>query len=201
MNRRDVLKTTALAIGYAISSSALADVFISCKSEAKVNLSWKPVFLSEKQANTISEITETILPKTQTPGAKEIGVPQFIDKMLKDLLSPEDQKSFLADLEKMDDSCKSTYGKSFVECTPQQREEFLLKLDKEAAKSPPSVWGITLAAPSPTPFYRRLKSLTLFGYFTSQEIGEKHLNFDPVPGPFQGCIPLAQAGNGNIWNE
>lgn len=197
MNRREILKSSALFLGYAVSTTALSQTFLACTQDAK--LAWKPVFLTNNQAASIAEITETILPKTKTPGAKELGVPQFVDKMLQDLLSQEEQKDFVAGLEKLEEECKKTHGKSFVECTPQQREAFLTQLDKEAEALPPSVWGIRLAPPSPTPFFRRLKELTLLGYFTSQKIGKEVLGYDPIPGAYIACMPLAPGMN--AWNE
>lgn len=197
MQRREALKHTALFFGYAVSTAALTETFVACSREAK--LDWKPEFLSANQANTVAEMAETILPKTKTPGAKELGVPQFVDKMVKDLLSKEEQQDFVAGLEKVDDTSKGVYGKAFTELTTQQREELLLKLDREAAKLPPSVWGIRLAPPSPTAFFRRLKELTLLGYYTSQKVGKEILSFDPLPGGFTACMPLAEVGH--AWNE
>ncbi|MVM34665.1 gluconate 2-dehydrogenase subunit 3 family protein [Spirosoma sp. HMF4905] len=197
MQRRDALKHTALFFGYAVSISALSETFMACSNQA--TLSWKPEFLTNNQANTVAEITETILPKTKTPGAKELGVPQFVDKMLKDLLSEDEQKDFLAGLDTFDKACEEANGKAFVDCTPEQRTEFLLKQDQEAAKLPPSIWGIRLAAPGPTAFFRRLKELTLLGYFTSEKVGKTILAYDPVPGRYIACMPLA-AGE-KAWNE
>lgn len=198
MNRREVLKNTSLFLGYSLSAGALSELFIACQKEAQLN--WKPVFLSNNQANLIAEITETILPKTETPGAKELGVPQFIDKMLKDMLSEEDQKAFVEDLEKFDKSCEEAYKKPFIECTQTEKEAFLLKADKEAGKLPPSAWGITLVAkPEPISFFRRLKSLTLLGYYTSEKVGKEILSYDPIPGEFIACMPLDKVGN--AWNE
>jgi Gluconate 2-dehydrogenase subunit 3 len=197
MNRREALKL----IGYAVPLTAATDLFLSCQSEAKVSLEWKPVFLTDKQANILAEVAETILPKTQTPGAKELGVPQFIDKMLKELLTAEDQKEFAEGLEKLDKDCKSVQGKAFSACTPQEREAYITKVDKEAASAPttPSVWGITLGNPSPPPFFRKLKGMVLFGYFTSEKVGKEVLTYDPVPGDFIGCMPLKEVGN--AWTE
>lgn len=197
MNRRDTIKSSALFLGYAVSTATLSEAFMACSQEAK--LDWKPTFLTNNQAASIAEIAETILPKTKTPGAKELGVPQFIDKMLKDLLSEEEQKDFVGGLEKLEENCEKAYGKSFVECTPEQRKEFLTKLDAEAEKLPPSVWGIRLAPPSPTPFFRRVKELTLLGYFTSQKIGKEVLGYDPIPGKYIACMPLTLGMN--AWNE
>lgn len=196
MNRRDAIKTSALFLGYAVSSATLSSLFIRC--QAGVKLDWKPVFLTPAQAQSVAEVAETILPKTSTPGAKELGVPQFIDLMLKESLAPEEQQDFLAGLKKLEADCESANGKSFLECSQEQREAFLLKLDREAGKLPPSVWGITLAPPSPVAFFRRLKSLTMLGYFTSKQVGSEILSYEPNPMGFQACIPL----NGmNAWNE
>ena len=199
MNRRELLKSSGLFVGYAISSATLTSLFISCQAEAKLNLDWKPVFLSKEQANMLAEITETILPKTKTPGAKELAVPQFIDKMLKEVSGKADQTDFVVGLAQMDKDCTNQYGKSFVECTPEDRIAFLLTMDEAAGKFPPSVWGITLAPPSPVAFFRKLKSLTLFGYYTSEEVGKNILSYDPVPGDYIACLPLKEVGN--AWNE
>ena len=198
MDRRTALKNTALFIGYAVSAGTLSEVFLSC---APTNgKRWKPVFLSKAQAATVAEIAETILPRTGTPGAKDIGVPQFVDKMLKETLSPEEQRDFMAGLAKFEGDCLTTYGKPFTACSPEQREAYLLKLDQASGKYGHSFWGIGLAGPTNSDlFFRRMKALTLLGYYTSQRVGQEILSYDPLPGVFLGCIPLAEVGN--IWNE
>lgn len=197
MNRRKALKTTALFLGYAVSASALSELFISCSSSKHLN--WKPVFLSKEQARTIGEMTERILPRTKTPGAKDLHIDKFIDKMLKDLLSPEEQQDFVAGLTAFEAMCLKQFGTKFAACTTAQQDELLTQLDKEAVKAPPSVWGIRLGDAAPTPFFRRVKELTLLGYYTSEAIGKNVLNYDPLPGVFVGCMPLAEVGN--AWNE
>ena len=199
MNRRTALKNTALFLGYAVSAGTLSEVFLSCAA-AQGGKRWKPVFLTKAQAATIAEMAETILPRTNTPGAKDIGVPQFIDKMLKESLSPEEQRDFMAGLAKFEADCQAGYGKPFTACDQTQREAYLLKLDRASGKYGHSFWGITLANPSnPNLFFRRMKALTLLGYYTSQRVGQEILSYDPLPGVFQGCIPLSEVGNS--WNE
>lgn len=196
MNRREYIKNMTLSMGFVVSAGAVSDLLISCQKQA--NLDWKPVFLDNNQANTIAEIAETILPKTSTPGAKELGVPQFVDRMLKELLTEKDQQEFVKGIEDLDERCKTDYGKVFVECDQKQREEILIKLDKEAPKFPLTLWGIVLVEkPEPITFFRRMKSLTLMGYFTSEKIGKEVLAYDPVPGPYKGEIEY----NGqNAWS-
>jgi hypothetical protein len=196
MNRRTAIKQTAMFLGYAVSVSSLSQTFLACHQS--VQLDWKPVFLSKEQAALIAAVTETILPQTDTPGAIALGVPQFVDKMLKDLLSEAEQKDFMAGLQQLDADCKKSYSQPFLACSVQQREAFLLKMDQEAATFPPSMWGITLAPSGPPAFYRRLKSLTLLGYFTSQKVGQEILSYDPVPGEFIACMPYKGS---NAWTE
>ncbi|CAH0997986.1 hypothetical protein EMA8858_04121 [Emticicia aquatica] len=197
MNRREYIKNTALTLGLGVSGITLSEIFVSCTKEAK--LTWKPVFLSLKHAEIIAEIAETILPKTKTPGAKELGVPQFIDKMVNDTMDSSSKEQFVNDLVNFNDNCQSKYGKSFVELDQSKREEYLLALDKESPRTGMSLWGINLEPDAPKPtFYKKVKSLTLFGFYTSESIGKNVFGFDPVPGDYIACMPLKGQ---NSWNE
>jgi hypothetical protein len=197
MNRREYIKNTALALGLGVSGVAFSEIFIACAKDAK--LTWKPVFLSQNQAATIAEIAETILPKTKTPGAKELGVPQFIDKMVNDTMDAAGKEKFVKDLEAFDEVCKDKYGKNFVELEPAKCEAYLLELEKDNPRSGMNLWGINLEPDAPKPtFYKTVKSLTLFGFYTAESIGKNVLVYDPVPVDYIACMPL----NGqNAWNE
>ena len=197
MKRTEFLKNTASALGLAITTSSMSVIFISCANEVKLN--WKPVFLKPNHAALITEIAETILPKTKTPGAKEMGVPQFIDKMVNDTMDKKGQEDFVSGLETFESRCESKFGKSFSELNQKDKEAFLMLHETENPKSGINLWGINLEPDAAKPtFYKKVKSLTLFGFYTSQNIGEKVLAFDPVPGTYIACMPL----NGqNSWNE
>ncbi len=197
MKRNEFLKNTAATLGLAISTSSMSAIFVSCAKEAKLN--WKPIFLKSNQAATIAEIAETILPKTKTPGAKDLAVPQFIDKMLNDTFDKNGQNEFVKGLETFESQCDSKYGKPFIELSQKEREEFLMIQEAENPKSGMSLWGINLEPnAAPATFYKNVKNLTLFGFYTSQQIGEKVLAFDPVPGPYIAC--MSYSGE-NAWNE
>lgn len=197
MNRKEFLKSTAATLGLAISASSMSALFVACAQEAK--LSWKPIFLKPNQAATIAEIAETILPKTKTPGAKGLAVPQFIDKMVNDTFDKKGQEEFVKGLETFENQCDTKYGKSFMELSHKEREEFLMMQEAENPKSGMSLWGINLEPDAkPATFYKIVKSLTLFGFYTSQQIGEKVLAFDPTPGEYIACMPLSGQ---NAWNE
>ena len=88
MNRREAIQKATLALGFAISAPALTGVLNGCKSAPELN--YKPVFFNEEQARLINELTEIILPKTSTPGAKEAGVLSFIDILISQCYSKEE---------------------------------------------------------------------------------------------------------------
>jgi hypothetical protein len=106
----------------------------------------------------------------------------------------------VAGLTAFEETCVQQYAKKFTSCTVEQQNEMLRKADKEAAQSSASVWGIRLsAAEAPTHFFRRVKELTLLGYYTSEAIGKNVLSYDPLPGVYVGCMPVSEVGN--AWNE
>jgi len=193
MKRREALKKTLLALGYTISVPSLISIFDSCNTDSSEK--WKPQFFSEKQASLISELAETILPKTKTPGAKDLKLGQFIDQFIVQVFSKEDQQRFLDGMEAFDKESKQMNDKNFVDSSSEQRKKLLTKLEQETLQTPPSFWGINMQKdPPPLPFYRKAKELILLGYFTSEEIAKKVLVYNPVPGKFVADMPLVQPG-------
>jgi gluconate 2-dehydrogenase gamma chain len=192
MDRREAIKRTALLMGGVVSASAIAGVLNGCA--AKPSIDWKPVFLSKDQANIVSEIAEIIIPKTDTPGAKETGVPAFIDLMLKEVYAKEDQDRFLAGLKAFDADATKTKGDSFADLDAEQQTAFVKQKHDEAIQAEKN------EKPAPKrPFILMMKELTMLGFFTSEAGATQVLQYDPVPGAYKGCIPLSEAGNGKTW--
>jgi hypothetical protein len=61
-------------MGGIVSAPTIVGILQGCST--KPNLDWKPTFFNEDQAYVISEIAEIYIPKTDTPGAKEVGAPR-----------------------------------------------------------------------------------------------------------------------------
>lgn len=190
IDRREALRKTAMLMGAAVSVSALAGVLQGCK--ASPELTYKPDFFNEEQAGIISELAETIIPKTDTPGAKDAGVPGFIDKILKECYSKEDQKHFLDGLAAFDKKAKEAYGDSFIYMDKDKQLEFVKAENEEAVK-------LKDKQGAERPFLLMAKELTLLGFFTSEPAATQVLQYEAVPGSYKGCIPLSEAGNGKTW--
>jgi hypothetical protein len=185
-------------LGYAVTAGTLAQLFTACQQAPKSGAGAGRVFTAAQLA-LLGEITETILPRTITPGAKDMNVAAFIDESAATVMTAEERTRWTEGLASLDADCTAKTGKSFMQCTAAERERYLLAIDQAAGAYPPSVWGITLVAnPEPVGFFRHVKSLTLFGYFTSKQIQTEVLRYDPVPGAFIGCMPLEGK---NSWAE
>lgn len=216
MNRRDAIKRTALMMGYAVSASAVMGVLNGCKAEPTEAV-WKPVFFDDDQVALVAEIAETILPATDTPGAKDVLVHQFMDQILLDHYRPAAQKRFKDGLKTFKEECITTFKKSFLDCSPEERKQILTKYDEAAFAAKAQIKiereaekkrfkemekqtsiGEGYLPENRDPFFAMLKELTLLGYFTSEKVGLEVLNYDPIPGAYLGCIPLPE--NGRTWS-
>jgi gluconate 2-dehydrogenase gamma chain len=195
MDRREAIKRTALTLGFAISAPAILGVLKGCK--AAPELTYSPQFFTEDQARLISELSEIILPKTSTPGAKDVGVPGFIDDLMKSAFSKEEQEKFIKGLTEFDEDARKSLGDSFIELDHDKQIAFVKKHhDKALASStnsgPKGWWNVGTAEEKP--FILKVKELTILGFFTSKVGASEVLQYNPVPGPYKGCVPLAQVG-------
>ncbi|MFZ5971971.1 MAG: gluconate 2-dehydrogenase subunit 3 family protein [Bacteroidota bacterium] len=186
MNRREALQRAAMVLGYAVATPTLVGVLNGCK--ATPELAFKPVFFSEDQARLVAEVAEIIIPKTDTPGAKDVGVPGFIDLMLKDCYKKEDQDRYLAGLAEFDNAAKTAYGEAFLDLDPAQQAEHVKKVHDAAIEATRS------GELKERPFILTTKELTVTGFFTSEPGATQVLQYAPVPGAYHGCLPLAEVG-------
>ncbi|MGB5228247.1 gluconate 2-dehydrogenase subunit 3 family protein [Eudoraea sp.] len=193
MDRRAALKKTAMVAGSAAMVPSLFSLLQSCQQKKRIN--WEPIFLTINQAELISTLVDTLLPKTETPGALDVKVDVFIDLVFAKLFNKAGQDAMIAQMEQFNTNCKEIFGSVFSELSEQDRDAFLKKEEFESGKYNGSVWGTAVGEQKPVGFYRTLKSLALWGYFSSEEIGKNVLNYDPIPGEYLGCIPLKDVGN------
>jgi gluconate 2-dehydrogenase gamma chain len=190
VDRREALKKVAALMGGAISAPALLGLLNGCEAR-KENATWAPKFLAKDHAPVIEAVADIFIPRTDTPGAKETGVPAFIDIMLKDVYPQEDQVRFVSGLTSFAD----VNGRSFVELDPKEQVAHVRQIHDAAIAAKRS------AGTEKLPFILMAKELTLLGFFTSEIGATQVLQHVGVPGALRECIPLAEAGNGKAWAE
>src|SRR5688500_2831790 len=132
MDRREAPKRTALLMGGMVSAPAIMGVLKGCT--ARPGIDWKPEFLNEDQASIITQVSEIIIPRTDTPGAKDAGVPSFIDQMLKEVYSKEDQDRFTSGLAAFNEQAKKEHGEDFADLDEEEQTAFVKKIHDEAIK-------------------------------------------------------------------
>ncbi len=178
MNRREAISTVALLLGGTVIGSEVF-ALAGCKSTPKqIN----DLFNSD-DVTLMDEIAETIIPETNTPGAKAAKTGDFMAIMVKDCYTPEDQQVFLAGLKDIDNQASTGYKKKFMALNNEQKKELLNQLDntqKEHQKNK--------AKKEPAHYFRMMKELTLLGFYTSKIGGTDVLTYQEVPGRYDGCI-------------
>ena len=193
MKRRQAIQKTVMIAGSTALAPTMLSLLKACKS--KPRLDWQPVFLEEDEARFISLMVDTWLPKTDTPGALEMKVDIFIDLVFADVYDEAAQSNVRNEILKFNDDCKERFGEEFIYLSDEDRNAMMKIAESESGTINDGVWGTAVGEQEPIGFYRSLKSMALWGYFTSEEISKNVLNYDPIPGAYLGCIPLSDVGN------
>lgn len=178
LNRREAIARLAMIMGWAVvgSESLLRGASVAGKKTA-------PGFSDEERA-LMDEIGETIIPATDTPGAKAANIGAFMTLMVTDCYDDAHHAVFKAGLENIAASAAQRFGKSFVAGTPVQRTALLNELDAEQRAH-----QLHRAKGEPAHYFRLLKELTVVGYFTSEIGCTKALRHMEAPGAYRGNEP------------
>lgn len=138
---------------------------------------------SKQRRLLLDALVDTIIPATDTPGAREAKVTDFIEKMLDTWLTSEERERFLAGLGRFDDTVRKATGKSFAHLSPADRLRTLESMARaEAAVEGPSTAG---------PFIAQLRALTVNGYYTSEIGASQELELNLVPGTYEHCHTIS----------
>lgn len=177
MQRREVLQAVSVMLGSSMISPAIAKVLDGYVPQPR------PVDQSIFSLNDkalIAEIAETIIPETGTPGAKAVGVGDFIVMILEDCYKPVDQEAFRQGLLKVEEEAKRRSGKSFLECSASEKIKTLTTIEAQAMAASKKAFS----------FWHSIKSLTVTGYFTSEAGTKQALEYLWVPGKYQACMEM-----------
>ena len=172
MNRRYVLKGMGAIALYSSFPTILSEFLSSCKTNDK---ELRAGFFSDDEFHLIEGITNALLPATSTPGALDAKVPYFLDLIVKNCLTKEDQQLVKKGLQQMSDQEK------FSSLSAADKLNTIKTIDEAAFKDDASAT-----------WFRIVKKLSLIGYFTSREGMTKALSYVKVPGDYKACIPYKQ---------
>lgn len=171
MERRVALKSLAVAVAGVVF---LPGCDISSKSSTEAVQS----FLSPAQDKNLARIVETFIPATDTPGAEELGVHQYIKVMVADCQEMEVQQIFLKGLDQVESQAREKFGKAYAALKPAEQTQ-ILKSFQDSAEEKNKL------------FFDLVKGLTIQGYMTSEYVMTEQQGFKLVPGPHYACVPVS----------
>jgi hypothetical protein len=193
MKRRDALKHIGLTAGFVVATPTLVSLLQSCSNNTET---WTPIFLTEEQGLILKNIVDVILPKTDTPSASEVNVPEFIDKYFDEILDIEDQDKTKAGFSALVTLLKTDYKNNLNKLSEDNYKYLLdnhmLLNQPQTSKSEPMTVSDVLHS---------IKWMSINAYKISETVGETILAYDPVPGiPKESCITVEEATGGVAWS-
>ncbi len=186
MTRREVIRYTAYITGCAVSAPLMSTLLSGCAPES-VNdpTGYAPKFLSSKDFKLLQDLVDTILPKTDSPSASDVGVHITIDSIVGTIYTTEDQEKYKKGFLSLSSHLSNVSANGeFNALGTEEKLSILQDLDRSDAEGNEARKA-----------YLHLKQQTISFYLTTEEIGENYLNYLPVPGEYQACIPLSDVGN------
>jgi hypothetical protein len=170
MKRRSAVKNLTLAVAGLVALPAWAS-------------GWSPATLGPVATLTVpdesllAEIVETIIPETDTPGAKSLQVHQFAMRMIKDCYGEAAQTNLEQGLITINQIANGAFNKPFISLEAKQRTDVLTHMQQaedQAAKQ----------------FVDMIKNLTIRGYLNSEYVQVNLLGYTMAPGFYHGCVPV-----------
>jgi gluconate 2-dehydrogenase gamma chain len=200
MNRREALRLLAAGITLPLLPGTLLAEMRAARDVA--GASPVPRTLNPHQYATVKAMADAIIPRTETPGATDVGAADFIDLMLTEWYDTSDRDRFLGGLGDVDALSKEMFGKNFIDgSSPQQGEILALlgeKMTEEAQRSRDRAAEETgSSSDSKESFYPMLRRLTLTAYYTSEAGATQELHFEIIPDRHDECaeMPSPQGGS------
>jgi len=187
VSRRDVL--AALLAGGALagvwSSAGAALMLDKAGAGAASNAGLDPAAMA-----VLDAAAQVIVPTTETPGAREAGVPVFIDALVARWMTADEATLFSDGLAALDASARQRFQQGYAQCSPAQAAELMQEL-RAASPYGGRTFSLSDRILDPkAPFYLRLRDLVVLGYFISEQASSTELRYLPVPGKFEADLPM-----------
>lgn len=179
ISRRDFMQKMVGLFGATTAAAVLSGCSVSVAQQfalQRPNPPQKGQLFSEHELTVLYSVCETILPKTDTPSAVEVGCHEFVPHQLQRCHSKQQQDDCIQIINTVDMQANKEFGKTFPLLQPQQQQQLLVQIENESSNIEKEQFSF-------------LKALIVFGYFTSEVGATQALNYQSVPGGFIGSIP------------
>jgi hypothetical protein len=143
-------------------------------------------FFTDKERETVTVLADVIIPYTDTPGAVEAGVVDYIEMIVSEWLNAEERDRFRRGLRHLDTHAEAVTGTGFADAGEMGQTAILTGLEAEGR-------ALKDRDPdAPTPFFQQTRALVLHGYYTSEIGMREELLYEPFPDRFEGCVKVTE---------
>jgi hypothetical protein len=174
MQRRDLLKAFGAATALALLPHEAAAAWARVESGRR-----RASGLTDPELALVGAIGDTIIPRTDSPGATDVGVPAFVSVIASENYTDTARATFVAGLGTLAMQLQDTAGVAFVRQSPDSRAAAIGAIEQQANRR---------AEPART--YWQLKGLIIHGYFTSERVTKDVLHDKVMFSKFDGAAPM-----------
>ena len=177
MKRREAIEKTGWILKSAILTPGLVATIQSCQPKIKEikNL----LVLDNQQYELVKALVDTIIPRTETPSASDVMVPEFFDLLLNDVFQAEVVDQMLSGLTQFDNDCQTANGNHFVKLDAKARDAYLNQIDGDI---------MSKQYKDDAPFYFTFKPLVITIYFSTEQGMKQNLKLSTNSGAIpSGC--------------
>lgn len=199
MNRRTLLQRALILIGAAgVATHSGIAVAVGKPGDAQ-------------HSTLLKAVADTLLPRTETPGAIDVGVPALFEALLLNWASPARREQLIQALSAIDETARSQTGRAFVALPSASQLDVLTihdaaalaiadsaDISKDRFTGVPksnSAGSLLTATHAVDPGYAKLKELLVTLYYFSEPALTSELTYDPVPGSWESSVPLTAAAH------
>ena len=145
-------------------------------------------YLLSKKALLI-ELAETIIPSTDTPGAKEAGAIEFMMPILMECTDTKDLNRFVKGLRELEDYTRDRFQREFTACNRKERD-LVMQYFEEKSRTTNKLFEKIKNRLTGHSFFATLKTYTVYSYGISEKGASMGMRYIAVPGKYLPCIPM-----------
>lgn len=215
MNRREALKKLGLSFGFMVSAPAAVSFLQSCSTADSAAQGLQ--FFTQEEVDIITKVVDIILPATaDSPSASEVGVPEFIDQYLQEVVSLDEQDRIKEYLTNFISNLKEKTGKNQVnnfteadieptlanslKMSPEEAEAIHEKINNYVQAKQNNEETELFEDVASYALLTNIRSTAIWSYKNSEKVGEEVLAYEPIPGQQAGCVDLQEATGGRAWS-
>ncbi len=212
MNRRQALKNIGLGAGVMVVGPSTLSLLQSCKNDPDYD--WEPVYLSAANGFALKKVLDIILPASDTPGASDLNIAQFIDSYMNEVAPVKQGEDFTKAANSFAGAFKAEFNKEpvdgtkeeyeqivgkYLKATDKEREEYL-KRNTETQDPQDKDTEVEMSDAGALSFLENVRDMGIWAWKSSEQVGEGVLWYDPIPGEYIPCGSVEELGGGKAMS-